>query len=55
MKNYLKFIVAIVGVTVASFGSISKANARVQANVKCTGGGSCGYMGDCTPIEGTPS
>ena len=54
MKNYLKFVVAVVGVTIATFGAINNAHAKKMAdNVRCTGGGSCGYMGDCTPIEGT--
>ncbi len=53
MKNYLKFIVAIVGVTVASFGTISKANAKVRENVCCKGAGDCGYTSDCTPISGS--
>ena len=38
MKNYLKFIVAIVGITVAVFGSISIANAKLPIGGKdCVG------------------
>ncbi len=56
MKNYLKFVVAIVGVTVASFGAINNAQARKMqdsGNVCCKGAGSCGYTGSCEPISGT--
>ena len=53
MKNYLKFVVAVVGVTIATFGTISNAHAKARANVCCKGGGSCGYTSDCTEIVGT--
>lgn len=55
MKNYLKFMVAIVGITVATFGTITNANAKIAANVTCKGGGTCGWTGDCTRIDSTAS
>lgn len=51
MKNYLKFVVAVFGVTVATFGSINT-NAKVNANVTCSGPGMCGYTPDCQEIYG---
>ncbi len=57
MKNYFKFMVAIFGITFATFGSISNANAArtqdLNDNVRCTGDGDCGYTPDCKPIKGT--
>lgn len=55
MKNYFKFMVAIFGITVATFGSISKVNAAntlANDNVRCVGDGDCGYTPDCKPIVG---
>jgi|GEM_PF-6546556 hypothetical protein len=55
MKNYMKFMVAVCGITVATFGSISNASAatEIATNVRCTGDGDCGYTPDCKPIKGT--
>lgn len=56
MKNYLKFIVAVFGITIATFVSIN-ATAKKGAveNVKCLGSGHCGYTPSCEEIIGTPS
>lgn len=46
MKNYLKFIVAIFGITIATFGSIYQVNAKGVTEIggrTCFGGGVCGY------------
>lgn len=51
----LKFIVAIFGITIATFGTISNAKAKVNANVTCTGKGHCGYTPTCDEIIGTPT
>lgn len=37
MKNYLKFIVAVFGITIATFGSITTLHAKAVVN----DGGSC--------------
>lgn len=34
MKNYLKFVVAVFGVTVATFGSIANASAKIVGRPK---------------------
>ncbi len=55
MKNYLKFMVAIFGITIAVFGSISKSSAKI-ANVTCVGKtGVCGWTAEpeCSTIVGT--
>ncbi len=53
MKNYLKFAVAIVGVTVATFGTVIKAQARKQADtVTCKSYGTCGTSNSGATIEG---
>jgi hypothetical protein len=58
MKNYLKFVVAVFGITVASFGSISTASAKKSLNddnVTCESTGNCGYTAypECKVIVGT--
>ena len=53
MKN-LKFIVAVVGFTVATLGGVTKANAKPQ-NVRCLGDGDCGWTPTCDKINGTPT
>ncbi len=59
MKNYAKLIVAVFGITAATFGSIADATAngmndlKKNDNVKCvTGTDHCGYTSDCHPIVG---
>ena len=55
MKNYLKFVVAVVGITVATFGSISKANAKVaKDSISCKSYGTCGTSNSGATIEGQP-
>jgi hypothetical protein len=46
MKNYLKFVVAVFGITVATFGSIN-ANAKASA-IRCKSGSTEG----CARVEG---
>lgn len=43
--NKLKFIVAVFGITIATFGTISKSNAKsVEIGGRsCLAGGVCGY------------
>ena len=62
MKNYLKFIVAVFGITVATFGTaqVRAGNGRTVTigggeNVTCKGSGDCGYTPDCQVITGTPT
>ena len=50
MKN-LKFIVAIVGITLATFGSTSSLYAR-PVRWMCKGYGVCGYSPDLDVITG---
>lgn len=53
MKNYFKFVVAIVGVTVATFGSVVNAHAKKQSQeVKCISYGTCGTDHAGATIEG---
>ncbi len=52
MKNYLKFVVAIVGVTVATFGAISSAKAKVREDVTCKSYGTCGTSNSGATITG---
>ncbi|GEM55655.1 hypothetical protein [Flavobacterium branchiophilum] len=54
MKNYLKFVVAVFGVTIATFGS-TNVKAKAQENVTCSGAGHCGWTPDCREITGTAS
>lgn len=58
MKNYLKFIVAVFGITVATFSAIDaqaapRKGTTISDNVCCKGSGDCGYTPDCKKIEGT--
>lgn len=54
MKNYFKFIVAVAAITFATFGSISTASAKRQANDgHCSGGGCCGATALGNEIDGT--
>jgi hypothetical protein len=59
MKNYLKLIIAVFGITLATFGSIPNMTAQREVgdlsgnNVVCKGSGDCGYTPDCQPIIGT--
>lgn len=55
MKNYLKFVVAVFGITIATLGSINANAMKSNDNIKCKGSGHCGYTGDCNEIEGTRS
>ncbi len=50
----IKFIVAIVGITLATFGSVKESFAR-QRSVKCVGGGSCGTTPEGNNISGSVS
>lgn len=50
MKKNLKFLVAIVGITVATFGSIT--NAKIAANVTCKSYGTCGTADNGATITG---
>lgn len=52
MKKNLKFLVAIVGITVATFGSITNANAKIAANVTCKSYGTCGTADNGATITG---
>jgi hypothetical protein len=56
MKNYLKFIVAVVGITVATLGSIPQAKALTiiggNSNPCLSGEGTCGYEVNGQPMTG---
>jgi len=56
MKKNLKFIVAVFGITVATFGSIDKGNATKElksVDSPCSSSvNNCGWHGD-DPIPGT--
>ena len=54
MKNYFKFIVAVVAITFATFGSISSASAKVatESAGHCSGGDCCGTSNLGNPIDG---
>lgn len=56
MKNYLKFIVAVFGITVATFSTIdAKATGKkkdLSDPVKCISYGFCGTTHDGKTIEG---
>lgn len=49
----LKFIVAIVAITLATFGSISNVNARKDERTWCVNGGSCGTTPTGQTISGS--
>ena len=52
MKN-LKFVVAIVGITVATFGNIVKTNAKPRPSAgDCLSYGFCGTTNEGATIEG---
>lgn len=53
MKNYLKFVVAMFGVTIATFGSITKVTAKVNADGgHCKSYGFCGTANNGANIDG---
>lgn len=51
MKNYLKFIVAVFGITVAALTSVD-ANARQPTKGHCKSYGTCGTADDGAVIDG---
>jgi hypothetical protein len=52
MKNYLKFVVAVFGLTIATFSSIN-AHARKAKTPDCSNTlDTCGYTGNGDPICG---
>lgn len=55
MKKNLRFIVAVLGITIATFGTITQSYAKSVApeNGHCKPGPSiCGYTPDCQEIYG---
>lgn len=57
MKNYLKFVVAVFGVTIATFGTITNANAKsASTNNSCDSSiKNCGTTPDGHTITGNYS
>ena len=52
MKNYLKFVFAVAGLTIASFSSIT-AHAKVPSNGGCSNTlDTCGYTSGGNHIDG---
>ncbi len=63
MKNHFKIIVAVFGITIATFGNIYNVNAQddlkkddgtTKVEVKCKSYGYCGKTDDGMTIDGRP-
>lgn len=52
MENYLKYIVAIVVVTITTFGINSNVNAKIKETINCNSTGKCGTSSSGENIEG---
>lgn len=56
MKKNFKFIVAVLGITIAAFGSISVNAKTAPSNVTCAKSTAlCGYTPTCEEIKGDPT
>lgn len=53
MKNYLKFIVAVFGITIATFGTVSSKAKVITGSGKCLNSGNCGTADNGALITGT--
>ncbi len=52
MKNYLKLVIVVAGITLATVGNIQKSTAKAIPG-RCTGGGCCGTSYGGQEIDGT--
>lgn len=52
MKNYLKFVVAVFGITIATFSSLNVNAKEIKDSVVCRSYGFCGTATNGAVIEG---